>query len=64
MKTKTEFKYFSSPFELSDWIDRMYAKHGKQIVNVSTSAYNMGGTSTYYYVFITILQSQERINID
>ena len=59
MRTKTKFKDFWDPSQLCDWIDRMYAKHGKQIINVSTAASN-----TCYCGFITILQSQEQINID
>ncbi len=64
MNTKTESKHFLNSSELSDWIDQMYAKHGKQIVNVSISTYNMRGMTTFYCGFITILQNQEQINID
>jgi hypothetical protein len=64
MKTKTEYNSFLNSFALSDWIDEMYAKYGKHIVNVSISTYNMRGMTTFYCGFITILQSQEQINID
>lgn len=64
MITKTKYNSFLNSFALSDWIDEMYAKYGKQIVNVSISTYNMGGNTIYYCGFITILQSQEQINID
>ena len=67
MKTKTESKHFLNRSELCDWIDQMYAEHGKQIVNVSTSACYIGSSlssNVHYLGYITILQSQEQINID
>lgn len=63
MKTKTEYRYFSNACDLCLWIDEMYAKYGKQIINLSTSV-NETNISIYFMGFITILQSQEQINID
>lgn len=64
MNTKTQCKTFNESSELQEWIDEMYKKYGKRVINVSTSAFAWSMYSIYFIGFITILQEEQTNNID
>lgn len=57
MKTITVYKSLGYTNEVPEFIDSLYEKYGKRVINISITK-----TEKFIYIFYTILKDEEHIN--
>ena len=57
MKTKTIHEYCQRPDDVEYYVDQMYAKHGRKVLNVTVGR-DVSSTKPYT-VFVTVLEDDD-----